>query len=232
MPDSNTQAQPQTTQPQQPQKEPAPAAGAAGAEASPLSYKDMIVYAYQQSLMNARHILRCAQLLEESTRKIDELNGTVRDLKQQLAAMYLLSDEGKAVTSENVAAKIVESQTKALRDQLDTALKDGAIKQVDVVSKLTDIIWYSYGDGGVGYESIAALPKDQQEIAIGKKAGDLVGEKTIESIYELVEINTPSNATTENQDGKAVLDGSVQQTSTQEGSTAQPTSSQGAASPA
>src|ERR1700677_2749405 len=146
---------------------PAPAAPVAPAAPAPVSYKDLLLEAHQLGKQNNQNIFRTAVLMEELTLKLKKVESNISDMRQQLAAICLLSDENKPITSTSAATKIVEEQTKALRSQVTGSLKAGMIAAEDTIKKITDIIWYSFEDGGLGYQSVAALPADQQALAIG-----------------------------------------------------------------
>jgi hypothetical protein len=172
-----------------------------------LSYRDMIVEAWQLSRRNSANMMKTADIFQgmaerytEIGMEIDKINAEIYNLKKQLAAVYLVAAEGKALTSDNIATKIMEEEKKAMKAHIDKSVASSVIAPADSITKDSDIVWFSYQDGGAGYQSVVGWPETERPKFMGKKVGDSVNDIKIEGIYSLVV--KPQDQPTGSQDGQ------------------------------
>jgi len=163
--------------------------------AAPLDYRKMIEEAYMLAKQSQMNILKITEIVNDVIDKWVTAKEDVIQIKKQLAAIYLLSEQSKALTPDNVSNMILEKETEATKKELEFAVEKGALKTLEAVADIKNIIAFSYEEGGFGYQSVLALSEEDQKAAIGKKAGDKLGVLKIESIYELVnmDVQTPKD---------------------------------------
>jgi hypothetical protein len=150
---------------------------------NPLSYKDKIDEAYAISKGNQMAIIRMTDVLDELISKLNKLTYVQIDIRKQLLAAYKLAEEGKPVTSDNVANFISSTEMANIKKSLQTAVDKGQLVALNAVDDKNNLIAYSNTDVAFGSQPVFAFPEEIQESLIGKKVGDEVAGFKVEGVY-------------------------------------------------
>ena len=139
---------------------------------------------------------RHSELLGQTEQAFTLTGATLKQLledsmmvQDQLQALYLLSEQGVAISRKSVADKVQELRITGAKNRLEKEEKAGIIKKLDTITNDLSIIVYSDSSQGLvyAYNPVRALGKEIADQLIGKKVGDTVGTVTVIEIYELVE---------------------------------------------
>jgi len=150
----------------------------------PTSYKDMIEAAYNLSKDTQRNVIRLTLIIEDLVNQISDTQSKLSEVGKQLVAIYKLSEEGKALTSENVATYIVTRESEILKKTISDLVDAGKLVSQSTIQNDSDIVAYSTADVSFGYMSLLGFSPDDQQALKGKAVGDTVGAYKVEGIYQ------------------------------------------------
>jgi hypothetical protein len=143
---------------------------------------EQIVVSHDERLADANNAFTLAAKLLESTLT------HVKELSDQLHAVYILSEEGAKISRTAVVDKMRDLEVAKMKSLIEKDVKDGILKPIESITSPDDIVVFSSNELAYGHYAVSQFKSEElkQEL-MGKKVGDQTKDITIEGIYTIAQ---------------------------------------------